>query len=334
MFFEAIKRYFHNNTPPKETSEILKTIRKGEIEDEIKDGMDRLWGKEKPENQLEEAPDGKEMLENFHMKHMGQKPVYSDRQPFLPLRPFLKVAAIIFIVVGIGAYFYVNQYTGAKNDQIGKNDIRFLNKAIPFGQKLTIKLSDGSTVKINSGSTLKYPESFKHDRREVYLEGEAFFEVQRDENRPFIVHSKKLETIVLGTSFNIRAYKEDEKVEVAVVTGKVKVKRESTDNDSEVVLLPSEMVIVDKLEMEKIEFTPEKVISWKDNIIHFEKASFEEVTKILERWYGVTFIMETGGVKGRFEGSFQNLSLEEVLKGLNYTTKFDFKIEGDIVRIY
>ena len=131
----------------------------------------------------------------------------------ISMAPIWRVAASIAIVLGIAIVLYLSQST---------TGINYLTKSTERGQKATITLSDGSTVRLNSESSITYPESFAEEIRELELVGEAFFDIKKDQDRPFIVSSHKIETTVLGTSFNINAY-DSTAVSVALVSGKVKV---------------------------------------------------------------------------------------------------------------
>ena len=213
-----------------------------------------------------------------------------------------------------------------------------IDKVNPKGIKSSFKLSDGSEIKLNAESKLRFPEKFSDRERLVYLEGEAFFNVAEDHFRPFIVITKGVATEVMGTSFNIRAFPEEDGVEVAVMDGQVKVSQDTLLNDTSqtlsALLVPNEMATVDKGQITKSVFDRDVVFAWKDNTIYFDNLKFEEVVKILERWYGVDFVINRrGGIPGRYNGRFTGLSLEKVLEGLSYSSEFDFKIEGKTIII-
>lgn len=201
------------------------------------------------------------------------------------------------------------------------------------GQRATLFLKDSTRIKMNAQSSLIYPERFSDDLREVYLRGEAFFEVERDENRPFIVHVGDLDVKALGTAFNIRFYPEEETLDVSLVSGKVEVIR----NDRvQLTLTPNtEAILVRSTgQLTKSSFDPSLKLAWKENVIRFDKASFQEIVTVLERWYNVQFIYDEHISSAGFTGEFENMSLENILSGIGHTLGFEFEVERQQVRIF
>lgn len=207
-----------------------------------------------------------------------------------------------------------------------------LEKATPLGTKLNLRLADSTRVKLNAGSSLRYPKYFHGDKREVFLTGEAFFDVAHDTSRPFIIHTQQIETRVLGTSFNIKT--DEDAVQVVVVTGKVAVT--NTESQEQVILPPDQMVNYNsKTQSLKAEKADPDLLVWKDDVILFEKASMETIEKKLRHWYGVEFIHERNVVlPGGFTARFKKQSLENILESISYAGKFKFKIEEEKVTIY
>lgn len=241
--------------------------------------------------------------------------------------PYRIVASIILI---LGIALYLNHHAEPEWSDITKSTEK--------GQKATVILSDGSTVRLNAMSSIRFPETFPEDSREIELNGEAFFTVKKDPERPFIVRSHTIETIALGTSFNINAY-DTASVSVALVTGKVKIKAVDGAfkfNKSAVYLSPGESAFYDEGSGD-INITPfdsNKLIAWKDEIIYYEKATHVDVFKQLARWYGVEFSFvneptEEWDVSGEFKG----MSLELVLNTIRFTKGFDFQIQNDVVTV-
>ena len=144
------------------------------------------------------------------------------------------------------------------------------------GVKSHLTLSDGSQVILNSGSELKYRKNFNKDKREIFLKGEAFFDVTKDSLRPFIVHSLAATTTALGTSFNVRAYS-GETIDVSLLTGKVEVKKKALIEES-ITLLPGEALRIDteNNQLVKSSFNQELVIGWTKKRIIFQKTPLLE----------------------------------------------------------
>lgn len=250
-------------------------------------------------------------------KHIGVKKVF----------PWSKLAAAVFVPILIGtlvfSYFYRTETSTLQAE--------YLTKTNPIGVKTTFRLNDGTVVKLNAGGSLRFPDEFSEDKRLVYLDGEAFFEVVREESRPFLVVTNEVVTKVLGTSFNVKSNMEDQSVEVALVTGKVSV---SDQNGNSFVLQPSEMVTFARDNIGKKRFDHDLVVGWTLNKLVFAKASAREVMSKLENWYGVEFILRDGYMfKEDFTGVFENESLEIVLKGIAYTSDFIYEIKDKTIII-
>lgn len=207
------------------------------------------------------------------------------------------------------------------------NDVKTLTARVYNGQKSIITLGDGTRVYLNSGSTLTYPEVFEPSIRNVVLTGEAFFEVMRDEKRPFVVKTGSIDTRVLGTSFNVSAYM-DEPVSIAVATGKVQVKE--TNNKDSLLLTPNYQATFrnEKQNWETTSVDINKVIAWKNQTLNFDGVSLAEVAKDLERWYNVSVTFENDNIKNCIiHGQYKDQSLQSVLKSIQYMYQIDFKFK-------
>ena len=205
------------------------------------------------------------------------------------------------------------------------------------GDKRNVQLPDGSRVLLNSDSRITYSEDYGDTDRRIVLDGEAFFEVMPDAARPFIIRTGKLETIVVGTSFNISAYKGNPDIKVAVVTGKVRVKAHlDAEGVKEVVLFPSQMLTYGQADGEFKKENTDLVTetSWKKNVFFLKNADFQEIKDKLERWYSVTFVVDEGlDVKEDFTARFGDVPLEQVLDALNYTSRFQYERINDKVYV-
>lgn len=204
----------------------------------------------------------------------------------------------------------------------------------PPGVKSTLTLHDGSKVILNSGSTIKYVKNFEPDKRILYLNGEAFFEVMKDSLRPFSVITGDVMTTALGTSFNISAYNNEEQ-NISLLTGKVAV--DVTMKSSKSVLLEKGEGLKVNLESEEVfkgPFNVDQEIGWTQKKIIFEKVKLTEAIRVIENWYGVKFIFQNKpNPTLLLSGIFHDETLENVLEGLSYTARFDFEIKDDVVFI-
>lgn len=242
------------------------------------------------------------------------------------------VAASLFLALGLTAVWMYFTSPSLEPSMVPAQ--KWITKSTVKGAKLTFKLPDGSLVRLNANSSITFPQEFTDSLREVRLDGQAFFEVEKNQDAPFLVKTGLLEVEVLGTSFDVLAYPDESKQRIALATGEVSV---SSEDGLREILHPLEMLSYskEKKEMVKEVFDPRKVLGWKEGIIHFESTSFQEVFKTLERWYGVEISVHPNTkFKGRFNGRFDNQSLENVLTGIAYSEGFQFQIDGNQVEIY
>lgn len=242
-------------------------------------------------------------------------------------------AAAVFIlsICVVGTWSYLKPVK--KTESVSYKEERII-RSNPRGQKSTVILPDGSKVSLNSESYIEFRQDFS-EGRQVKLVGEAFFDVVHDVEHPFVVNSGDVMVRVLGTSFNVQAFPFDESMSVAVVTGRVLV--ENTQNSSaRDVLLPQEMVRINHKTgvFKKSNYNPDE-LAWKDDILAFNKASFNEIVGRLERWYGVDFVIRRSvPITDGFTGHYKNPSLKVVLEGMSFSSDFKFTIKGDSVIIY
>ncbi len=236
-----------------------------------------------------------------------------------------RVAASVALVLAAGLWLYLARIPA---------DIHYLTATAKRGEQITVTLSDGSVVRLNAESSITYPEQLAAaDTRTVQLSGEAFFEVARDESKPFVIRSGNMVTTVLGTSFNIRAYPQDETFAVTVATGKVKVeaRNEHDENTASELLVPGEQALFDKssANITRKQVSLEKHLAWKEGTILLESASLKDATDVLGRWYNVDFVFENPALKTCvIDGKFRNDKLENILENLRFLMGIEYRIEG------
>lgn len=222
-------------------------------------------------------------------------------------------------------------------DSVSK-DVEINRIMTAVGGDFSVVLSDGTRVWLNSMSELVYPVRFVGDRREVQLRGEAYFEVKHDLSRPFIVRVGDMETRVLGTSFNISAYENEETVNTTLLEGKVQVSLTDRGlNIPSIVLMPG---MQSRWKKGKGEFSVRKVdlknvVAWRYGEFVFDEDDMDVVTRMLARWYGVRFVWD-GERKGRhtFSGKMsKDEKLSSILTMLTLAGGPEFKIENGTVHI-
>lgn len=196
-------------------------------------------------------------------------------------------------------------------------------------------LSDGTKVWLNAESELDFPVDFVVKERVVRLKGEAYFEVKPDAAHPFIVETRGVRTRVLGTSFNIKAYDNEESIFTTLLTGKVKVSAIGEENES-VVLTPGMQSEWQengqKMSVKKV--NAENFTAWRQGAFMFDNENIMVVTRVLERWYGLKFIYNENVHEHTFSGRLsKDEPLESILETLTFTGGPQFKIEKDVVYI-
>ncbi len=222
--------------------------------------------------------------------------------------------------------------TESSNENLVFNEIY-----VPYGQVFNLTLSDGTKVWLNAGTSLRFPQNLKSStqNRIVYLNGEAFFDVTKDEKRPFIVNAENLDIVVLGTQFNVSAYKTDGKIATTLVEGSVNV-YEDSNPDTKVLLSPNYQAAFFK---EKGTLTKTKVdtrifTSWMENRLIIDNLSFEQIIDKLERTHNVSIVNQVASLNNEvFNGEFENERIETVLNIIASSTHFTYKIENNVITI-
>ncbi len=275
------------------------------------------------------------ILKGSNAKHVSaSKRLYSLKYK----TTLLRMAGIFLVLLVTGAIYYNYRI----NSQQASSLEKIITKANPRGQKSQITLPDGTVLWLNSESKIKYSSSFGEKDRQLELQGEAFFEVAENKEKPFTVHVNEIQVVALGTSFNINAFPENRSVTVALVTGKVLVKEtlslknKKKPHFQDVVLIPGERLSYDLINfsIEKSYYELKSAFPWKDGTIIFNNASFEEVKTTLERWFNVN-ISVTENIKRdwNFSGEFQRESLERILEHIGFIEDFKFSKEGNDITI-
>lgn len=216
---------------------------------------------------------------------------------------------------------YTN-FTGAQNTL--SSNIKVISTE--YGDHEMITLPDGSTVTLNSNSSIKYHGDFDQTIRKVTLTGEAFFDIKRDETRPFIVHTEHLKVKVLGTSFNVKSYPKDEKIETTLVSGKVEVIQDKKKNA--IVLQPSHRATFDKsksdIKVDKVD--SKSIVAWQEGKLIFDNTPLKQVILDLNRKYNVEFVVQSDALlQYKYTGEFDNLELEDVLELLKISSPINYK---------
>lgn len=203
------------------------------------------------------------------------------------------------------------------------------------GERSTILLSDGTSIHLNSATKIRFPIVFAKGKREVFLDGEAFFEVAHSETSPFIVHTVDANIRVLGTIFNVTSYSEDNKTQVIVSEGQVAFG--GVKQQDEVLLHRNQLsrIIKGGLPSTAEVIRTDKYLAWLKNQMIFENATLAEVIKQLSRRFDVEFkVLDSSLLNRHIIAMYGNESLSQIIRSLSLSLRFQYKQRGKIVSLY
>ena len=241
---------------------------------------------------------------------------------------FLLPLSIVILFFATGLYFYFNHHTAADQWVENRNET---NKPI------VLTLSDGTVVTLATQCIFRYPRIFGNKSREVYLDGEARFEVNRNEAHPFQVHSGDIVATVLGTVFNIKKQTGDSVIVVELLKGKLKVETiQSGELSSQAILLnPDERAVFNrndqKLYKEKWGSRVETLL--QPSHLLFRQSNFTEIASQLKTAFGITVVNQSDKKDWQFTGEFKNTSALNILESICIVKKLKYEVRGDTVII-
>jgi len=260
---------------------------------------------------------------------------------------WVAAAAVIFAVAGTAVWYFGGDRNPFR--------VQYADKMVDVGNghRSKIILSDGTAVWLNAGSRLYYPDVFTGKKREVTLDGEGFFDVAKHLDMPFLVHAGKITIKVLGTRFDVKAYRGEPAVSTTLISGKVQVMMDG-EPDKKIVLSPNEKLTVMNPVSDtgvlqdqvgnalhyQVQGVPKAgddslpETAWVENRLAFSNETFDEVARMLDRRYDVQ--IEIGDAQLReahLSGVFEKETVQQVLDILRMTTKFKYSIEGKKVRL-
>ncbi len=241
-----------------------------------------------------------------------------------------QVAAVV-LILAVSALFFINI---GQQEMSADADYETIEKISLPGQKITSVLPDGSLVKMNAGTKIIIPEFFTHEKREVTLSGEAYFEVVKDPTRPFIIKVADFTVEVLGTSFNVKAYENNDDKGVAVKSGRVAVT--NLRKNQVINLSRNEMILFDdEGTIEKMPIDEEDLyFGWTDQRMVFKDDSLDDVLHSISNWYGVEMeISEEIDSDKTYTANYKNPVLEEVMESLSHVYNFKYLIDGKTITI-
>ena len=202
-----------------------------------------------------------------------------------------------------------------------------------MGERKVVIFQDGTKVYLNAGATVTYPKWWRLDKRHVKLVGEAYFEVAENSRRPFTVDIFDTKVKVHGTKFNIKAYPEDNDINVTLLEGSVSFEADGQEHG----MMPSQLLTYDRTDrsvnMIRLD-RPDDNMLWTKNIIRFRNSSLSEVLETIGRWYDVQFVIRDSSLLSRtFTFKTTQLPLNTLLEEIEYISDMKFELKGDIVEV-
>lgn len=278
------------------------------------------------------------------------RPEISKRKVFYSL-PRIAAVFLLGAVISFAIAYRISNPTPYKST--------FYEIDTPAGAKSKVVLPDGSTIWLNAGSNIKYAESFGKKGREVFLSGEAFFDVKSNQSKIFVVKTSELNIKAYGTTFNVKSYPGEGTIEATLIKGSIGVTRTrfDTKKNDEVILEPNQRVVYyrktntviknqenkedqpleqksTRVEEKKLTYLiskgidPKEFTSWKDGTLFISSETLEDLVVKLERKYDVKIYFENETLKHlKFTGSLENETVEQVIEAIGIAAKIDYKIE-------
>ncbi|TKG96592.1 DUF4974 domain-containing protein [Puteibacter caeruleilacunae] len=300
------------------------------------------WLKEDNANQIEFAI----FKNNWLKKHQGRRYDLNQARKNIDLKikqyqqpkvrtlwSLKRIAAILIVPLLIASLYVTYQFSGVFNQP----EISYTSIVCPLGTQQDIVLPDGTAVKLNAGSNLVYPSSFEGaDLRKVTLHGEAYFDVTKNKEQPFIVDLGKLAVRVVGTSFNINNYSENEDVEVYLNTGLIDLLKQENNQPSTVLtrVVPQHLATFSKKDENlTVNNVPaERYLSWTKGYLVFEDDLLGDVVDRLARWYQVEIEFEDERIKqSEFTANLKGKDIEQALKILAVTSNITYTLNKNYI---
>ena len=317
-FIPLIEKFFRKQASDEEISRLKELFTQTETEDMLSGYYEEKWEKAtfSPVEEVEERIWTK-LQEQIQTKPApGKHPLW---------RGYLRIAVSILVplfCVGLGYYFSENKLKQVDNKTTVHVDV---------GQKANIQLPDGTQIWLNSAGLLTYDNTYNPKEQVVYLQGEAYFEVNKNKTRHFIVKANDISVEALGTSFDVKAYPGDSYVTAILLKGSIRVSSPSQS----VVLKPNEKLTFTKNDgqfTKSVLLDADKNVSWIDNQLAFEQERLEDIAKVLERMYSIQIRFTSENLKDiRFSGTIKNNNLENVLQLITLVSPVRYSLENDTI---
>jgi transmembrane sensor len=337
IFFKLLSRQLAGEASEKDLDQLRKII---EADPELKKVyLSFITPEEVSEDELSKAEQAFALHSLKMHLHIPNTPATNFNPRSSNKRVWLATACLLLICLSLFLVF-----SPFRSDNSLKSQV-----VTKKGSKTMVKLPDGSSVWINADSRLQYTDNFKGKIREVWLDGEAFFDVKKDPAHPFIIHTDKIKIKVLGTSFNVKSYPEDQVIETSLIKGRIEVS--FSDRPSEnIILRPNEKLTVrkdqsepnksgietentSKIKLDNLlrlnEKSPLVETAWMDNKIAFSNCQMKDIATMLERRFDISIEFKNQHImEYRYTGIFDDESLEDILNIMKISKPFNYKLNG------
>jgi transmembrane sensor len=323
---EKIERYCNGYANDIEKDDVESLLANGENKFSVRELLEKDWNSIMADD-TGPVVDLTYLLDRIHHR-IRRIESEKTQKPFNKfIRAFSKIAASLILPIILGSLVLIVYINHRYHTAINKET--WVSIYAPMGSRVAFGLPDSTKGILNSGSKLSYTLPFA-EKRNLKLEGEAWFEVHHDERYPFIISAGQSTVKVVGTSFNLNSYPDENFLELVLKAGRVTFIDQ--DNGSEINMLPSERLISrgGRIQMAKVD--PDKYIAWTEGKLMFRSDSITEVARRIERWYNVNItIADTELYKYTFRATFQDDKLADVLKYLAMTSPISYKIIPRII---
>ncbi len=321
-----IQKFLQGNISSEELKQLHRYYDLNLIKEEIfTDYYQQKWDTAEGVPQDKDEEKTKKVVWSEFQKQLGETSSENNNR-FIPRKWWQVAAAVVFVVLlsGIG-------YSLLQTNSQSRNNFSVI---VENGQKSKVVLADGTVAFLNSSSELICLPDYGKKNRNVFLSGEAYFDVKSNPRKPFIVNTvDNLKIKALGTKFNVKSYPDDNQAVSTLIEGKITVQKDNIVFD----LLPNEMVSFDKqtnhLTKASIQME-EEALGWLSNQFIFNSESFENIAKILERTYNVNVVFETEDIKDiKYTGKIKNSSLDNVLALMTITAPLEYIARDSLIII-
>ncbi len=362
-----VARKFSGDATSEELAELELLLLQSPRENYSMEILYDLWNSKDESNRQYSENKYKELM--LRMQHMGidegkfidnEKLILSETEPLRKFSNKWLLWLCSFLIIGLTVFILLQNNGASKRlkqpEFLAKNEVK-----TTYGSKTNLVLPDGTKVWLNAGSKMTYDKDYGVNIREVNLTGEAYFDVKKNPQKPFIIHTGKINIRVLGTAFNVRCYPNENNTETSLVRGSLEVTMK--EGQEKFILKPNEKLVVKNTESQLIKSNhsqPGKQItkgsgnvfeisrlsvlprdnsivetSWVNNKLVFRSETFEQVALKMERWYAVSILFKDEKLKEKkFTGAFENETIDQALNALHLTTPFVYKITRDSIFIF